>query len=250
MMPELFFKRELEGRKHVYNEMITAKSKILFSSNDALQHFKSFYPHAQNKMYVVNFAVTHPKFSHINLEVLNKKYQIQQSYFLVPNQFWIHKNHKVVLEAALLLKNEGVNYKILFTGRENDFRAPEYTQELKQFVFENDLTNMVSFLGFIPREEQLCLMQNSIAIIQPSLFEGWSTVVEDAKAINKRILLSDIPVHREQINENVSFFQPKQPNQLADLMKLNLRNPPNVLSSNYQRNIINFGQGFFDMLCD
>ncbi len=39
------------------------------------------------------------------------------------------------------------------------------------------------FLGFIDRGEQLQLMKNSIAIVQPSLFEGWSTVVEDTKAM-------------------------------------------------------------------
>jgi len=34
--------------------------------------------------------------------------------------------------------------------------------------------------------------------VQPSLFEGWSTVVEDARALGKPIVLSDIPVHLEQ----------------------------------------------------
>ena len=34
--------------------------------------------------------------------------------------------------------------------------------------------------------DQLRLMKESLGVIQPSLFEGWSTVIEDAKALNKK----------------------------------------------------------------
>jgi len=248
MMPELFFKRELEGRKHVYNEIITANSKILFSSHAALSDFKSFYPQAKNSMFVVNFAVVHPKFDHISINNLKEKYHITQPYFMVPNQFWVHKNHKVVLDAALELRKTQVNFQLIFTGKENDFRAPTYTSELKQFVLEHQLFDVVSFLGFIPREEQLCLMKNSMAIIQPSLFEGWSTVVEDAKALNKWILLSDIIVHREQIKENVTFFKPKDFNELALYMQNQLQSPNDEQFIDYKSCKSNFGLGFYQML--
>jgi glycosyltransferase involved in cell wall biosynthesis len=248
IMPELFFKRELEGRKHVYNEIITAKSKILFSSNAALKDFKSFYPQASNQMFVVNFAVVHPNFEDILIDQLKVKYNIDTNYFMVPNQFWIHKNHKVVLDAALELRKTQANFKIIFTGKENDFRAPEYTNDLKQFVVDHQLTEIVSFLGFIPREEQLCLMKNSMAIIQPSLFEGWSTVVEDAKALNHWILLSDIAVHREQIKENVNFFNPKQPKELAYVMQSQIQNPGIPEPLNYKANTVAFGEEFYKML--
>jgi glycosyltransferase involved in cell wall biosynthesis len=248
MMPELFFKRELDGRKHVYNEIITAKSKILFSSNAALNDFKSFYPQATNPLFVVNFAVVHPNFELISINDWKKKYEINQPYFMVPNQFWVHKNHKIVLEAALELKNKNYNFKIIFTGKENDFRAPTYTNELKQFVLDHDLSDKVSFLGFILREEQLCLMKNSISIIQPSLFEGWSTVVEDAKALNQWILLSDIPVHREQLTYNVDFFKPKSADELAGLMIKHLESNHLPEVKDYKNNLLQFGEGFYNML--
>ena len=248
VMPELFFQRELEGRKHVYNEIIVAKSKVLFSSNAALNDFKNFYPKASNALFVVNFAVTHPNFSRVSFQELKQKYNIDKAYFMAPNQFWVHKNHKVILEAALLMKKNKANFKIIFTGKENDFRAPEYTKELKQFVENEGLDDVISFLGFIPREEQLCLMSNSIAIIQPSLFEGWSTVVEDAKALNKWIILSKIEVHVEQIQENVHFFNPNNPAALAEVISNHIENDfkPKVLD--YHQNLIGFGTGFYKML--
>ena len=249
LMPEFFFERELSGRKHVYNEIITAKSKILFSSNAAKADFKSFYPQAQNEMHVVNFAVTHPNISTVNFESLKKKFNISGNYFMVTNQFWVHKNHKVVLEAVLLLKQKGIAATVVFTGKENDFRAPEYTQELKKYVADNELSENTLFLGFIDRAEQLCLMKNSLAVIQPSLFEGWSTVVEDAKALNKWVILSDIAVHREQIESNVSFFNPRQANELAAIIE-NSQHTGGFKEETkpYENALLNFAEGFANML--
>ena len=61
-------------------------------------------------------------------------------------------------------------------------------------------------------------MNNSEAIIQPSLFEGWSTTVEDAKFLNKFIILSDISLHREQMKDNVIFFSKQNEKELASLI--------------------------------
>jgi hypothetical protein len=51
-------------------------------------------------------------------------------------------------------------------------------------------------------------MRQSIAVINPSFCEGWSTTVEEAKAIGARLLLSDLNIHREQTNGEAYFFDP------------------------------------------
>jgi len=56
------------------------------------------------------------------------------------------------------------------------------------------------------------------AVINPSLFEGWSTTVEEAKSMGVPMLLSDIGVHREQAEGRASFFDPHAPETLADLL--------------------------------
>ena len=71
-------------------------------------------------------------------------------------------------------------------------------------------------------------MQQAIAIIQPSLFEGWSTVVEDAKAIGQFIVLSSLPIHKEQISTNCLFFEPFDVEDLAEKMQALLKTRPNV----------------------
>jgi hypothetical protein len=103
----------------------------------------------------------------------------------------------------------------------------------------------VKFLGFIDRAEQLLILKNSIAVIQPSLFEGWSTVVEDCKAQNHNIILSSLPVHKEQISEGAIFFNPYEPQDLAN----SIRNFKAIeLKFDYDKSIIKFAQDFMKVL--
>ena len=87
-------------------------------------------------------------------------------------------------------------------------------------------------------------MNYAEAVIQPSLFEGWSTVVEDAKAMNQYVIASNIDVHIEQLQKNYSFFDPLNPIELAD--KIIERQQMNIDKSNnhYNKNIKKFATAF------
>ena len=51
----------------------------------------------------------------------------------------------------------------------------------------------------------LSLIAYSIAVINPSKSEGWSSTVEQAKSYGKMVLLSNLKVHKEQ-NPRRNFF--------------------------------------------
>jgi glycosyltransferase involved in cell wall biosynthesis len=61
-------------------------------------------------------------------------------------------------------------------------------------------------------------MRACTAIINPSLSEGWSTTVEEAKSLGVPMLLSDLRVHREQAGDGADYFDPEVAGQLASLM--------------------------------
>ena len=110
------------------------------------------------------------------------------------------------------------DYDFVFTGNLEDYRNPEYINELKAIMETEPVAGSIRLLGFVERTEQLCIMKNAAFIVQPSLCEGWGTVLEDAKVLDKAVLLSDIPVHREQKNEKCTLFDPHDPDALADLI--------------------------------
>ena len=110
------------------------------------------------------------------------------------------------------------DYDFVFTGNLKDYRNPEYIDELKKIMEAQPVAGSIKLLGFVERTEQLCIMKNAAFIVQPSLCEGWGTVLEDAKVLDKAVLLSDIPVHREQKNEKCVLFDPHDPKALAQLL--------------------------------
>jgi glycosyltransferase involved in cell wall biosynthesis len=249
-LPHLFSKDYLDYRKKSQEELLTSDKHILFSSNDVYNDFKKLYPTAKSKSFVVNFSVFHPNFSEIKIEKLKAKYQLADvPYFFSPNQFWKHKNHIVVLKAIKKIKeNHNFNFQILFSGKESDSRNPTYFEEIKQFVSENSLEKNIKFLGFIDRSEQLCFMKNALAVIQPSLFEGWSSVVEDAKAMNQNLIVSSLNVHKEQLENKAHYFNPNDENELMNQIILFLENSIDNPEFNYSEHLSLFGKNFMEVI--
>ncbi|MDB5013415.1 MAG: hypothetical protein JWQ25_1617, partial [Daejeonella sp.] len=245
---DFFSAISIEERKRSQLEIISSSETLIVSSDDALQHFESLYPNHTVQVNVLPFAVTHPNYKQLNTLSLIEKFDLPDRYFICPNQFWKHKNHFTVIEAINELKHRGIDVTVAFTGKTDDYRYPTYFSELSTYIEEHNLINNIKFLGFIDRSEQLQLMQNSIAIIQPSLFEGWSTVVEDAKAMNKFLIVSNINVHKEQLpNSNAKFFSPLSIEELASAIEEAYKNSvqPQLFDDNiYEKNIKKFGEKF------
>jgi glycosyltransferase involved in cell wall biosynthesis len=247
-LPQFFSQEEITRRKDYQKQVLVNSDIVVFSSQDAKKDFERLYPASKAQLFVLPFAVTHPDFSHEKIEDLYNKYDLPRDYFFAPNQFWAHKNHIVILKAVKRLKEKGVNVVVAFSGKESDHRNLENFNKLKSYIIKNKLEDQIKFLGFINREEQLCLLNKSIAIIQPSLFEGWSTVVEDAKALNKLIILSNIEVHKEQIKLNAQFFDPQNEITLVQILNKYYNKKPNIVNVDYKKNVRNFGKKFIELI--
>ncbi len=215
-LPHFFSAAELENRATQHQKLVNLQVPLVFSSYNALEDFQQFYPEATNKTAVLQFAVTHPNYEEVDRQTVLQKFSLPSRYFFAPNQFWVHKNHIVVIKAIQLLKEQGIECVVAFSGKEHDYRNATYSQDLKDYVTTHGLADNIRFLGFIDRKEQLRLMKEAMAVIQPSLFEGWSTVIEDAKAMNQCIIASNLPVHDEQLGKEGTFFDPYQPESLAE----------------------------------
>lgn len=249
-LPDFFSPEEVNNRQWCYENMVALGHTIVFSSYSALNDFNTFFPDAKNKKKILQFAVVHPDLKAIDIEKVKMKYGIEGNYFFSPNQFWQHKNHIAIIEAVRILKYKGITVKVVFTGKESDYRNPNYTTNLKQKVVEYQLENEIVFLGFIDRIDQLVLMNNAQAVIQPSLFEGWSTVVEDAKALNKTLIVSNIAVHKEQLENKAYYFMPNNYVELALKMIEVINNPMNKLrfDIDYSENIKKFALNLKSMI--
>jgi len=205
-LPEMFNQKELDQRDSSFLKLARLSDRVLLSSYSALKDFKAFAPQYEYKAEVLQF-VSQPEHEQyvISDKDITEKYNIQGEFFFLPNQFWKHKNHLLVFKAVRYLKNEGVNIRLVCSGFMTDYRNSDHLSTLIGYVDENNLKENISLLGSIPYSDVFQLMKGSIAVINPSLFEGWSSTVEECKSIGKEMILSDLDVHKEQYPD-ATFF--------------------------------------------
>jgi glycosyltransferase involved in cell wall biosynthesis len=217
----MFSPRENAIRTRHFSRLADTAPVIVFSSRAAEEDYGKFYRASRADTYVLRFAtfLDESVFQGDPL-LIQRKYALPDRFFLVSNQFWKHKNHRVVVDALDILASKGVRPHVVCTGNFVDYRNPGYFSELVEHIERRGLRGQIHILGLIPRLEQLQLMRRCVAVVQPSRFEGWSTVVEDAKALDRPLLLSDLPVHREQSPRDVSFFSCGDAPRLAELFEV------------------------------
>jgi len=202
--------------------LILRNSKdLVVSSNAVKDDFYRFFKVPKSlKMHVYHFVSIIDEFPTGDFEPIREQYKLPNDYFMISNQFHKHKNHKVAFEAIADLQKEGMKKNLVLTGKLPEDDGSEYVAELKKILTENELEDRILFLGVLPRNTQLAIMKNATAIIQPSLFEGWSTVIEDAKSLQVPVIASDLKVNREQLGATGAYFEPHNAIHLAELMEL------------------------------
>ena len=221
-LPQMFSKKEIENRDKSFIQIIKESDVVVLSSFDALTDLKNFSSEYQNKARVLQF-VSQPNSRYFELNENDKnnvlkKYDIKDDFFYMPNQFWKHKNHMTVFTAINELKKDGIQICVVCTGHLADYRNKTYIDEIKNFIKINNLEKNIKLLGLVEYEDVFALIKFSKAVINPSLFEGWSSTVEECKSVEKNMILSDLDVHKEQY-PNATFFERNSVESLKNILK-------------------------------
>lgn len=77
----------------------------------------------------------------------------------------------------------------------------------------------VRSLGFVSEPELIELYRNAIALIAPSLEEGFCLPAVEAMAAGTPVIASDLPVLREVTGENALFFDPHSKESITDAIE-------------------------------
>lgn len=219
-LPAFFSRTQILGREIRIAFSLRNADALIVSSYDVLNDFKKYYEiKPPLKTHVYRFVSIINEDINLRITDLRVIYGLPEQYFMVSNQFHKHKNHRIVLQALARLKVGGIKRFIVFTGGFPRDNKSEYLIELRKIINDNDLYDQVIFLGVVPRSQQVVIMANSQAVIQPSLFEGWSTVIEDAISLQVPVIASDLKVNFEQLNNKGIYFDPEDSTALASIIK-------------------------------
>jgi len=257
--PEFFSPAERAFRETCFQRIVNEASHIIVSSQDAREDLMRWFPTTRARVSVLQFrTVLDRRWYDLDPDIATAPLQLPSKYLTYPSQLWIHKNHRTVFAALSLLRERGRSDVVLVcTGREYDYRHPEYANELKAEIARHGLQSHVRLLGLLDRRTQIQVMRKSAAVVQASLFEGWSALVEDARALGKPIFLSDIPVHREQAPSRATYFDPESAEELAGAIENewpHLEPGPALESERQAREeqqplILDFARRFVDVIC-
>lgn len=219
-LPHMFTRWQRYKRSAKYSAYCNHANVVMVSSNDGRADCERFFPAASGRVHAVPFAVElDPGWKRTDARSVASTLGLPEKYFYFPAQMWRHKNHAILIDALRLLKAKGSQVVVVASGNAADVFRPDYPRQVLQTVEREGLQSSFRFLGHIPYAQIMPLMRAAAAVINPSLFEGWSTVVEEAKAVGVPLVLSGLRVHREQAPPGTYFFDPNSAQDMADVLQ-------------------------------
>ncbi len=215
----LFSRRAWWKREIGFRMQVAGGRTIMLSSEDARHACEHYYPSTRDRTRTVHFAVLpRPAIPYPEARAIADSYGLPERFVFMPNQFWRHKNHGLVLDALTILRERGHQMVIAASGKQADPRDAEYFPRFRDELEKRGLQQEFRLLDLIPYPHLASLMRACVAMLNPSLFEGWSTTVEEARAMGTPMVLSDLGVHREQMGEQAIYFDRNSAQSLADTL--------------------------------
>ena len=205
--PELFSIERINNLDRHNNRHIEQAHRIVVSSNTVRKDLLAHYSNLEARIDVAHFCSTPTdNWWQSNPSQVAQSFDLPDRFFIVCNQFSAHKNHIVLLKAINKLKSEGKNICLVCTGKFADYHGTDYVEKIEAYIQKHSLQSNIRIMGILPREQQIALIRRSLAMLQPSRFEGWSTLIEDALTLGKQIIASNIDVNKEQLGEDFEYL--------------------------------------------
>lgn len=186
-LPQMFSKKQIRRRKLFEKRLISFSDTIMVQNDVDLNRMADMFP--SKEVRVLKFYQPKNK-----IVVGNSMGDYHKDYILIAAQGWRHKR---IDEIVSCYESSNKKYDLVLIGSIYDPRDPEYSQRLKRLIEASS----INYLGFVDEQKKIQLFSNCRAVLNFSLYEGWNSSIEEAISFNKPLILSDIPIHREQVPE-------------------------------------------------
>lgn len=227
--PAFFTSRMRRARDRQFTTVLRQASTVVVNARQVEADARAFYSPFGATIFPLPFsAAPDPRWYNRDVREVRRCYGIGKRYFLISNQFWVHKRHDVAFDAFAGLAAQHGEVELVCTGATEDFRDPDYFGRLTAAIRNAGLEHRIHILGLIPKLDQIALMRGCLAVVQPTAFEGGpgGGSVFDAVALGVRSIVSDIPVNREIEGLVTAYFPLNDAAALTDAMEAVLAAPP------------------------
>ncbi|MCK5465991.1 glycosyltransferase family 4 protein [Candidatus Parcubacteria bacterium] len=207
------------GFRTVFFSSVKKASKVIAVSKntkiDIVKHFKI----KKNKIDVI-YEGADGQFKVINnnqkITEIKKKYNITKPFIFYTGVWRNHKNLVGLVKAFGILKNKyKLNYQLVLGGKEDPY-YPEVRKTWEKLKLEKEIIRT----GFI-KQEELSLFYNAAEIfVIPSFYEGFGLIGLEAMSCGTPVVSSDKTSLPEVLGDAAIYFNPNNPEEMAEKMKL------------------------------
>ena len=167
--------------RHYIPRVLAAAEHVICNSQATADDLMQFYGLRAKQITPILLAYDANNFRPLDLP--------QRHYFLLLGRHAPYKNYGVVLQALAQLRDrtEG-DYELWIAGPSD----PRYTPDLQQQVQALGLTPQVKFLDYVPYAQLPVLLNQALALVLPSLWEGFGLPVLEAMACGTPVIASNL----------------------------------------------------------
>lgn len=216
--PQFFTPSTIVNRETIYPAGCHFAHTVVVGSEWVKQDIVHHYRVDPDKIQVIPWApptYAYPEPKSDTLNVVRKKYCLDEPFTFYPSMTWQHKNHIRLLEALALLRDRyGLKVHLVCTGHQNTFWPC-----IQKRLLALKLQDQVRFLGIVPPEDLRALYQLAQFVVVPSLFEAASGPVLEAWHDSTPVACSTVTSLPEQAGEAALLFDPFSVESIADAVR-------------------------------
>ena len=200
-----------------YSIMCRKSAAIAVSSNWVKHDLVRHYRIDPKKVFVVPLSANDKRAS---ISAANRGKSLstvgkEQTFLLYPAVNWIHKNHVGLLRAIQLLNQEGLEIRLVCTGRVLDrFKNPLVTAK------ELGIEKSIFVLGHVGQKLLDEIYDRAWAVVVPTKFEAASFPIYEAQARGKAVACSNVTSLPEQVKDSALMFDPDNIYEMAEVIKV------------------------------
>lgn len=225
--PQQFNPADVKIYDYKFNYACTHANHIIAISEQTKKDIVNFFKIDERKISVC-YQSCDPKYinkiSEEEKEKIRFDLNLPQDFFLYMGSLIERKNLLGICKAMVILKQEGINIPLVVIGN-----GKSYKKKVENFLNENNLSNQVIFLSsehyaraypsFINGECFPAIYQMAIALVYPSIFEGFGIPVLEALWSRTPVITSAISCLPEAGGPDSLYVDPYAVSDIASAMK-------------------------------
>jgi glycosyltransferase involved in cell wall biosynthesis len=198
--------------RYLVPQVLQQAEHIICNSQATAKDVTDFYEISPQKITSISLAYDATNFYQLpqqKSEILSPS----SPYFLYLGRYDPYKNLHRLIEAFASLPNHQ-DYQLWLAGS-SDRR---YTPRLKQQVEELGITQQVKFLNYVSYQELPIIINKAIALVFPTLWEGFGLPVLEAMACGTPVITSNLASLPEIAGEAAILINPYQVQEITAAM--------------------------------